>query len=288
MKKIKTLGITGSTGFVGANITGYLKSKNYDIVIFSRNPKSVDKNKERKISLKEKSADFFGLDCIIHCAWDFSVRGLKNNIAFNAQGTIALMKKAKSDGIKKQIFISSLSAFEGCKSNYGKAKMIVEDYCKNNNITIIRPGLIYSEDSRGMMGFIEKLSRKSPVILLPGNGREKQYMCHTSDLSEMIIKVLDYEGSIGVKKPLIAGNEHGINPKAIIRITIKKLGIADNRIYINIPAFFILTPLRIAELLGLKLRLSSDSLVGLVNYNNNIDFSENKKIRMHFRVYGGN
>lgn len=61
-------------------------------------------------------------DALIHAAWDLNSLSQKKSYEINVKGSQLLFQQAQKAGVKKMIFISSLSAYEGCVSHYGQAK----------------------------------------------------------------------------------------------------------------------------------------------------------------------
>jgi hypothetical protein len=55
-------------------------------------------------------------------------------------------------GVRRLVFISTISAFDGCRSFYGKGKLEVERITHSLGGWVIRPGLLYGEKPGGMLG----------------------------------------------------------------------------------------------------------------------------------------
>ena len=92
-----------------------------------------------------------------------------------------------SYSISRIIYISSISAFKGCKSVHGKIKLEIESLTKKYNGIIIRPGLIYSKKVEGaMFGSLINLTKKIPIIPLIDNGNQILYMCELETLCKLI------------------------------------------------------------------------------------------------------
>jgi len=90
--------------------------------------------------------------------------------------------------VDKIIFLSSISAFEGCRSLYGKAKLEIEKVAADLGATIIRPGLVYgSERPGGMYGSLQRVVARFPIMPLIGSGKHLQYLVHEDDLCELLL-----------------------------------------------------------------------------------------------------
>jgi nucleoside-diphosphate-sugar epimerase len=79
---------------------------------------------------------------------------------------------AKEGGVERIIFLSSISAFDGCSSLYGKAKLEIEKDAADVGAGIIRSGLLYGpRPSGGMFGSLQRMASDSSIIPLIGSGR---------------------------------------------------------------------------------------------------------------------
>ena len=70
-------------------------------------------------------------------------------------GSQKVLAAARDARVKSVVLISSLSAFEGCRSLYGKAKMETEAFARSIGALIVRPGLVYSDNPGGMFGRVQ-------------------------------------------------------------------------------------------------------------------------------------
>jgi len=66
--------------------------------------------------------------------------------------------------VESIVVISSLSAFAGCRSLYGKAKLQIESLALSADAVVIRPGLVYGNDSGGMFGRLVRQVRGSRLL----------------------------------------------------------------------------------------------------------------------------
>lgn len=77
-------------------------------------------------------------------------------------GFAIVLEAAMQAGVNRRVFVSSMSAYEGCCSMYGKAKLAVEQEFLPQGVFCVRPGLLWSDESRGMFG---KLARAAGALL---------------------------------------------------------------------------------------------------------------------------
>ena len=279
-QKLLTVAVTGANGYVGSCVADYLRKHNFLVYEMGRSFKSrqyfIPFSLEKEISPKS----FKNIDVLIHCAWDFKQIMWKDIIRINVNGSLRLFKAAKKDGVKKIIFISTMSAFEGCKSLYGKAKLEVERKAREFNALVVRPGLVYNNRSAGMVGALEKLITISPLVPIVA-GNQVLYLCHSEDLSKLVTR--SCTSNIKITKPIIAASEKGLRFREILRILAERKG--KKRIFIPIPSWIVLFLLKIVEKVGIKTRLKSDSLISLLNADPRPDFTETRKTKVRFREF---
>ena len=76
----------------------------------------------------------------MHCAYDFSLLRREDINHVNVAGSERLFAAAHEAGIGTLVYTSSISAFEGCRSLYGKAKLEIERRAGAYGALVIRPG----------------------------------------------------------------------------------------------------------------------------------------------------
>ena len=122
--------ITGSRGYLGSSIKNKFVQEGWKVVELIRNPdaEAVRAGHAIPFRLGENISpqQLQGAHALIHCAYDFSLRNWSRIHATNVLGTEKLFQAALAAGIGRRVFISSMSAYEGCKSLYGQAKLEVE------------------------------------------------------------------------------------------------------------------------------------------------------------------
>src|SRR4051794_9674095 len=128
MTRPLTFGITGARGFIGSELTRHLRSSGHDVIPLSRTrPDGEDRFVPFELGETPSIESLRGLDVLVHGAYDFKCRDAAEHRRKNIEGSIALMKQAKAAGVSRIAFLSSLSAFPGCRSAYGRGKMEVEE-----------------------------------------------------------------------------------------------------------------------------------------------------------------
>lgn len=211
MKKIL---ITGANSYIGTSFEKYIKENYPDDYI-------VDTVDMIDGTWREKS--FVGYDSVFHVAGiahsdngKISEEKEKLYYAVNADLTIETAKKAKANGVKQFIFMSSVIVY-GDSAPIGKSKVITKDTptsaanCYGDSkvqaekgilplnddsfkVVILRPPMIYGKGSKGNYPTLAKMAMKMPIFPYVKNERS---MLYVENLAEFI-------------RLMIVNNENGI------------------------------------------------------------------------------
>ena len=165
MKKIL---ITGAGSYIGTSFEKYLR-ENY--------PNDCTVDTIDMIDGKWRESDFSGYDSIFHVAGIAHIKETKKNeylyYKVNRDLAVETAKKAKSEGVKQFVFLSSMSVY-GVESgeidlyndvrpitNYGKSKLQAEELLGELSdmdfmVTILRPPMVYGTGCKGNYNFLRK------------------------------------------------------------------------------------------------------------------------------------
>lgn len=203
MKKIL---ITGANSYVGTSFEKWV----------AQYPESyqVDTVDTRTYSWRER--DFSEYDVVFHVAGiahvssDPKMEDLYYKV--NRDLTIEAAKKAKSEGVKQFIFMSSIIIYGDSSDTkrvitkktepqpsdfYGDSKLQAEQGIiplqdSNFNVVILRPPMIYGKNSKGNYPKLSKLAKMTPLFPDIDNQRS---MLHIDNLTEFIRLMIDHEES---------------------------------------------------------------------------------------------
>jgi nucleoside-diphosphate-sugar epimerase len=204
-------------------------------------------------------------------------------VAVNVAGSRKVLEAAREAQISKIIFISSISAFDGCRSLYGKAKLEIEKIAFDCGALVIRPGLVYGSGSGGMFGKLTAQIKNSSTIPMIGDGSQIQFLVHHEDLCSFIERYAS--GAVEISPCILTGaNEEPWAFKRLLVEIAKDLN--RNPKFIPLPWRLVWLGLKSAELCGLRLNFRSDSLVSLMHQNPAPDFSGNREIGLQCRPFG--
>jgi nucleoside-diphosphate-sugar epimerase len=195
--KIKVL-VTGGTGFIGRSLIPELLRVNYDVSIVSRKKNNFFSPKIKVFLVEDfkNKPDFsealIGIDCVIHLANKAHMLEQNKGTRFdeiwriNVETTLILAKQAIKAGVKRFIFLSSISVngnqsiipfMETEKPNpqnpYAMFKLETEQKLlkltkiSNMDLVIIRAPLVYALNAKGNFGKLIKWVRSQFIIVLP-------------------------------------------------------------------------------------------------------------------------
>src|SRR5437879_6224191 len=122
----KICALTGANGFVGRELKRSLEGRGWSVIPWIRRVDSGSPGVKFALGRGVVAQSFQGVDALVHCAYDFSLIKWDDIGTINVAGTQKLFAAAASGGVKSIVQISTLSAFPGCRSRYGRAKLRME------------------------------------------------------------------------------------------------------------------------------------------------------------------
>ena len=204
MKKIL---ITGANSYIGMSFEKYMQQWPEDY--------QVDTVDMIDGSWREKS--FAGYDVVYHVAGiahsdsgKISPEKAKLYYAVNTDLTVETAQKAKAEGVKQFIFMSSAIVY-GESAPIGKSKVITKDtpvspansYGDSKvqaekgilplnddgfKVVILRPPMIYGPGSKGNYPMLSKLARKLPVFPKVKNQRSMLYIENLMEFVRLMVE----------------------------------------------------------------------------------------------------
>lgn len=205
MKKIL---ITGANSYIGTSFENYLNENHSGEYV-------VDVIDMIDGSWREK--DFSGYDSVFHVAGiahsdsgKISEEKAKLYYSVNTDLTIETAKKARANGVKQFIFMSSAIVY-GESAPIGKSKLITSDSkvnpanCygdskvqaengikaledENFKIVILRPPMIYGKGSKGNYPLLAKIALKTPIFPYVKNERSMLYIENLCEFVRLMIE----------------------------------------------------------------------------------------------------
>jgi nucleoside-diphosphate-sugar epimerase len=195
---IKTIAVTGGTGFVGDRLLDIAALHKYHVRALTRRdqpPRAgvtwVRGSLEDPAGLLELVT---GADAVIHVAGVISAPTRAGFEAGNVTGTLNMVEAAKAAGVRRFVHISSLAAREPDLSDYGWSKARAESFVKASGLdwTIVRPPAVYGPGDKETLELFKMAKRG--LILLPPRGRLS--LIEVGDLAAMIVATLPWEDCV--------------------------------------------------------------------------------------------
>ncbi len=196
MKKIL---ITGANSYIGTSFEKYMSQWGNIYQV-----DTIDMTNDTW-----QSKDFSTYDCIYHVAGIVHVKETPKNASMyyivNRDLAIETAKKAKIEGVKQFIFLSSMSVYgmnEGAidlntpvcpKSNYAKSKFEAEQglwelQAEDFSVAIMRPPMVYGNGCKGNYQALVKIAKISPFF---PNYTNKRSMLSVDCLSWYVKDIID-------------------------------------------------------------------------------------------------
>lgn len=205
MKKIL---VTGANSYIGMSFEKYINENYSDQYAID----TVD-----MIDGSWRNKDFSGYDSVFHVAGiahsdngKISTEKEKLYRSVNTDLTVETAKKAKADGVKQFIFMSSAIVY-GDSAPIGKSKVITKDTpvnpanCygdskvqaenrirplndDNYRIVILRPPMIYGKGCKGNYSLLAKIALKMPVFPMVKNTRSMLYIENLCEFVRLMVE----------------------------------------------------------------------------------------------------
>jgi len=254
----KKIVITGANGFIGNYLTEYLAKKGNEIYGLVHH---LYKAPPENITFRAFDLNSFGSDVIpqeteiiIHTAY---IPNEKNQSSedINFKATKRLYEIGKRKGVKLFIFLSSFSADENAKSEYGKSKFITSKIFDKSDSLILEPGLVIGEG--GLHKRITDIIKQNKIIPLIGNGKQiLQYI-----LIEDLAKVIEYSINNNIKGTYRIASEQSVFMKDFYKSIAKNLN--KKITFVPLPYFIADIIFGLSENLKIDIGISKDSYLGL-------------------------
>lgn len=205
---MKRILITGANSYIGTSFEKYIRqnyAEQYDV-------DTVD-----MIGDEWRQKSFSGYDVVFHVAGiahsdtgNVSEERKAFYYKINTDLTIETAQKAKADGVKQFIFMSSAIVY-GDSAPIGKQKIITREtpvspanfygdskvQAENGiikldspefKVVVLRPPMIYGKDSKGNYPLLRKIALKLPIFPYVKNERSMLYIENLCEFVQLVIK----------------------------------------------------------------------------------------------------
>ena len=272
--------VTGANGYVGGAVAAGLRADGWSVVPLSRNPGPA--GIPFQLGSAPETRRLEGAECLVHCAYDFSARDPGTMHVVNVEGTRLLLAAARDVGVRRILVVSSMSAYPGCRSLYGRTKMEMEALAREHGADVVRPGLVTGPAAGGVFGQLMRMAQSARIIPLIDHGCHVQYLVHQDDLGRAI-SLWAGQGVAWPDQPLVIAHPAPRTMKSVVSGLASLAGRKPH--FVSLPGAAVLAGLRVAEMFGIPLNFRSDSLVGLMHPNPRPDFSAQSALGFRLRPF---
>jgi nucleoside-diphosphate-sugar epimerase len=231
------IAITGANGYIGGHLVRKLIEQGFSPICMTRR-KSPLKNVKwiyydlSQTSIKQPNEKF---DVLIHLATNTKEAHTEENLVeLNA---IKFLIRLAKDNNSKFIFISSQTASPSAPSPYGILKWKLEEIVIASGGIVVRPGLIYGGDEKGLYGELVNYLKKS--IFLPSFLPAPQINpIFIEDFIECLIKIINLKSKSMKKNIFCLASENSISFTFFLR-RMSHFKVNKLRFFVPIPIAFI-------------------------------------------------
>ena len=278
----KTCLVTGASGYLGGRVKAALQQLGWRVVELTRNPAPGSGVIRFQLGEEVSPEILAGAKALVHCAYDFKQLYWADIHRVNVAGSEKLLRAARQAKIENVVHISSISAFDGCRSLYGKAKLETEKIAHAPGAFVLRPGLIYGDSPAGMFGKLIGQVEGAKILPLFGGGAQIQYLVHEQDLSAFICDCT--EGKISPPAtPVTIANEQPWTFRQILETIARARGKSIS--FVPMPWRLVWAAIKGAELCRVPLNFRSDSLVSFIYQNSKPSFAEQRELKIACRPF---
>jgi dihydroflavonol-4-reductase len=211
---IRTVAVTGATGFIGRHLTAELMSRGVHVKAIVRpgSPSAAPPGAtlvRAPLETTALSGVFAGVDAVVHLAGVVSAVAAATFAEVNVEGTRAVANAARAAGTYL-VHISSLAAAGPASAGaprdeddepvpltpYGMSKLESERIVRSLpglRWTILRPGVVYGPGDRAVLPLFRLAARG--VLPLAGRADAAYTFVHVSDVVRTIVAALERSAS---------------------------------------------------------------------------------------------
>lgn len=253
--KLKTVLVTGATGFIGRALVAYLR-RQHDICVVAAVRQLVSEFSDdiKQVALVEISKDtdwsraLVGVDVVVHCAARVHVMNesaadsaaLSRKI--NVDGTLNLARQASTCGVKRFVFLSSMNVhgeqtpvgqpFHAAqalvpKDDFAHFKLEAEEelqalaFESDMEVVTIRPPLVYGPgvkaNFRSMMSWVAK-----GVPLPLGAINNRRSLVSLDNLVDLVVRCIDHPAA--ANQVFLVSDGEDLSTSELLRRMARALG----------------------------------------------------------------
>jgi len=189
--------VTGGSGFLGGFVVRGLVDAGHEVSALTRSDAAAARVEALGAEPIEGDLDSMSSLRTAFAASEASVLVNIASLGFGHAPTI--IDAAETAGLRRAVFVSTTAIFTKLNAPSKAVRTTAEQNVRDSGLdwTIIRPTMIYgTPDDRNMWRLL-RLLRRSPVIPMPGGGRNLQQPVHVADLATAIVAAVEADAAIG-------------------------------------------------------------------------------------------
>jgi nucleoside-diphosphate-sugar epimerase len=257
--------ITGASGYVGSRMASHLVSAGWEVRAFCRTKPDIRHDRLTHVpfdlAIGPAPMALEDVDALVHGAYDFGPTRWGDIARVNVEGSRRLLVAARDAHVERIVLLSTVAAFPGARSMYGRAKLEIEQMAFDLGATIIRPGLVWGEQGAAMFGALQRTVERLPVVPLLAPAELELALVCEDDLALLLQRLLDAWPD-GSGKLFVAASQQTLTFAQLLRLLALRAG--KSRHLMPVPWIVVWLGLRFLEALGVTPPFRSDSLLSLV------------------------
>lgn len=196
--------ITGANGYIGRRLVQIALSQGRSVTVLARSNRGASLNvvcSEWELGADLPNSALGEMrSALLHLAHDWTDR---NQDGINFRGSRLLLTDARRAGVKRFVFVSSISARADALNAYGRIKWRIEQILDGTDTVAARVGLVYGGPVRGMYRLLLKLVSLIPILPMVDPWRLVQPI-HVDEVCHGLLALADGEmtGRIGLAGPV--------------------------------------------------------------------------------------
>lgn len=259
MNKQQTVAITGANGFLGGRLAAHFQQQGWQVVALVRRPDEGQDSGVRYAAYDlTKPVDdsmLKGVDLLVHTAYVKQGKDYPKAMNVNVTAAKRLLTASRKNKVKKNVFISSMSAHDAAESVYGRQKLAIEKLFAGKQDVVLRCGLIIGNG--GIVKQMVDFMRTKHAVPLVGGGGQPLQTIAVYDLARIIEKLYtdNIHGLFTVATPKV------LTYREFYQIVSRSLQLKV--LFIPIPYSVLVGMIKMIRALHLPLAVSEENVLGL-------------------------